>query len=134
VRPRRGAARRRPLSIPAILAATVAVSAVVGLTAANSVATSRAEDSSRAVTADELKPATCAGVALSSVVVGSNGTNGNNLLIGSTAADTLDGNQGNDCVLGGGGNDSLRGSQGTDVCIGGPGTDSFHPSCETQVQ
>jgi len=117
-----------------ILAATIAGSVVLGLTAANSVATSRAADTSRGVAADELKPTDCAGIALAGVVVGNNGTTGNDLLIGSSGVDNLDGGQGNDCILGGGGNDNLRGSQGTDVCVGGPGTDTFHPTCETQVQ
>ena len=84
--------------------------------------------------ADELTPTECAGTAVAGVVVGNNGTNGNDLLIGSSGVDNLDGGLGNDCILGGGGNDSLRGSQGSDVCVGGPGTDTFHPSCETQIQ
>jgi Ca2+-binding RTX toxin-like protein len=117
-----------------MLVVALAASVVVGMTAANSVATSRAGDSSQAVTADTLKPVDCAGITLVSVVVGNVGTNQAELLIGSTANDAMDGNQGNDCILGGGGADSLRGSQGTDVCIGGPGVDTFHPSCETQIQ
>ena len=130
MRPRR---RRRP-SMPVLLVAVVVSSIGVALTAANSVTTSRAGDSSRGVTADQLAPVDCAALALASVVVGSNGTAGNDLLIGSTADDTMDGDRGDDCILGGGGNDTLRGSQNTDVCIGGPGTDAFHPSCETQIQ
>ena len=127
--------RRPGISMSAIAVVAVAASVVVGMTAANSVATSRAGDSTRAVTTDELKPAPdCSGIALSSLVVGINGTNGNDLLVGSTAVDNMDGNLGNDCILGGGGADSLRGSQGTDVCIGGPGIDTFHPTCETQIQ
>ena len=132
-RPRRTRVRRR--SLPIVLAATLAISVIVGLTAANSVATSNAGDSSRAVTAEDLKPSPeCAGITLSSVVVASNGTNGDDLLLGSAGVDNLDGKGGDDCILGGGGNDNLRGSGGTDVCVGGPGTDTFHPSCETQIQ
>jgi Ca2+-binding RTX toxin-like protein len=120
--------------MPLIVAVAVSASLLVGLTAANSVPASSAGDSSQAVTAEQLKPTPdCAGITLTTTVVGVNGTNGSDLLIGTTGNDNMDGKQGDDCILGGPGNDNLRGSQGTDVCIGGGGTDTFHPTCETQI-
>jgi Ca2+-binding RTX toxin-like protein len=133
MRPRRRRPRIRAVSI--VLTAAIFTSMLVGLTAANSVATSRAGDSSQAVTAEDLKPSPdCDGITLTTVVAGANGTNGADLLLGTAGVDNLDGKGGDDCILGGGGNDNLRGSGGTDVCIGGAGVDTFHPSCETQIQ
>lgn len=114
------------------------------------------------ITANDLKPAACAALNLTNLVVGSgnfNGSNGNDLILGSPRADTIDGRQGGDCILGGGDNDILRGHVGNDVLLGGPGndilygnqnndtliggegydicyggggSDSFDPSCEEQ--
>ncbi|MGB9801159.1 MAG: calcium-binding protein [Thermanaerothrix sp.] len=114
------------------------------------------------ITPNDLKPAACAALNLTNLVVGSgtfNGSNGNDLILGSPRADTIDGRQGGDCILGGGDNDILRGHVGNDVLLGGPGddilygnqgsdtliggegydicyggggSDSFDPSCEEQ--
>ena len=126
--------RRRLRSAPFAAIGLVAACLVVGLTAANTVATSKLEDDQRAVATDDLAPTDCSALTLANLVIGNNGTNQADLLVGSAAGTDMDGSQGSDCVLGGGGNDTLRGSQGTDVCVGGPGTDTFHPSCETQIQ
>jgi Ca2+-binding RTX toxin-like protein len=125
------------VSAPAVgfvLVAVVVAALVAALTAANNVPATNVGRIQQAITADDLKPAACAGIALTTVVAGTNGTNGNDLLLGSGAAATLKGNNGNDCIVGGAGNDSLNGGPGTDVCIGGPGTDTFNASCETQIQ
>jgi len=108
---------------------------VVVATAANAVPASNLGSSSQALTADTLKPAACAGITLTNLVIGNNGTNGNDLVLGSAAVDNMNGGNGNNFILrGGGGNDSIAGGGGTDVCIGGPGTDTFNGSCETQIQ
>jgi Ca2+-binding RTX toxin-like protein len=90
--------------------------------------------SSTAITANTLKPAACNGITLTNLVIGNNGTAGNDLVLGSAGVDNMNGAGGNDCVIGGGGNDSIAGGAGTDVCIGGPGTDTFNNNCETQIQ
>ena len=84
----------------------------------------------------DLTPAACTSGTPASLVTGSgvfNGTTQNDLMLGSTAIDTMDGRQQNDCILGGAGNDTIDGFNGTDVCIGGPGTDTF-VRCETAMQ
>ncbi len=86
------------------------------------------------ITADKLKPSSCSAITLATVVAGSTGTAGNDLLLGSAAANTMSGAGGNDCILGGGGNDAISCGAGTDVAIGGPGTDTFNADCETQIQ
>ena len=106
----------------------------LGLTAANVVGASRANDVSRSVTANQLKPTACAALNLVSVFIGANGDAQANLVLGLSSGETRDGGGGDDCVLGGGGDDALRGGTGVDICIGGPGTDVFHPNCETQIQ
>jgi Ca2+-binding RTX toxin-like protein len=87
-----------------------------------------------AITADALKPAACSGITLTTVVSGTTGTSGNDLLLGTSGIDVMSGGNGNDCILGGAGADTIDGGAGTDVCIGGPDTDVFLITCETQIQ
>ena len=103
------------------------------VTAGNGVPATRAGKSSVAISANTLKPASCAALTLTKLVVGVTGTSGADLLVGTAGADTMKGAGGTDCILGGGGNDSINGGAGVDVCIGGPGADTFS-NCETQTQ
>lgn len=50
---------------------------------------------------------------------------GNDTILGSTAANVLDGGNGNDLLEGRTGNDTLRGGSGNDVAFGGDGNDSL---------
>jgi Ca2+-binding RTX toxin-like protein len=89
-----------------------------------------------AITANSLKPAACAALNLTNIIVGSGhvlGTNGNDLIIGSTGNDNMDGKNGDDCLLGGGGNDDINGGNGNSVCIGGSGNDTF-AKCSVIIQ
>jgi hypothetical protein len=135
VRGRRGHRRRR--SVAALAAAvTIVLSGLLGLTNANSVPSTKAADRSQAITANTLKPTECAGITLTNLVRGSgtiNGTNGADLILGSSGVDTISGNNSSDCILGGGGNDSINGGNGADVCIDRLGTNTF-TSCETIYQ
>jgi Ca2+-binding RTX toxin-like protein len=123
-----------------MLAGLILFSTILAAAANNVVPVTRLTDQSTAVTANDLKPPECSAINLTAIVycpVGGgacDGTDANELVIGSTADDDIRSGKGDDCILGGGGNDSIRGEQDTDVCIGGPGTDSFHPSCETKIQ
>jgi Ca2+-binding RTX toxin-like protein len=119
-----------------LLAVLVLVGSVVlALTAANTVPASSVGQVSQPITANDLKPSACAALNLTRVVAGVNGTAGNDLLLGTGAAETLSGNGGVDCILGGGGNDTINGNGAAagDVCIGGPGTDTFK-KCTTAIQ
>lgn len=122
------------------------------IAAANTVAGSAADDSSRSITPNDLAPPECASLNLTNLVVGSgnfNGTNNNDLILGSSGADSANAKSGDDCVflgdgddtlkggndndvlLGGGGDDDLRGEKGTnDYCYGGSGTDTSDGKCE----
>lgn len=108
----------RLVGVLGVLGLLVAWLAVVA-TATNTVPASSLGRTSQAITPDTLKPLDCAGITLTTIVIGSTGTAGNHLVLGSAGVDTMDRNGGNDCIIGGGGNDSLRGSAGTDVCLGG---------------
>jgi hypothetical protein len=127
---------------PGRLARCAAVGSACGLVvisalaATNAVPASNAERDVSTITVDQKKPKpACNGITVTVLITGgANGGNGNDLLLGTAAANNLRGMNGNDCIHGGGGTDTLRGDGGTDVCIGGPGTDTFHASCETQIQ
>ena len=110
----------------------------VGMVAAtaNTVPATRVDYNVSAITINDLKPAACAGLSLTNLIIGSGtltGTSGNDLILGSSGVDVIDGLGGNDCILGGGGDDLITGGDGNDVCQGGPGNDSFS-TCETQNQ
>lgn len=135
-----------------LLALLLALSVISGFAASNTVAESGAGESIFPITANDLKPPECASLDLVNIVVGSgrfDGTNRNDLILGSAGDDIIRGMPGNDCILGGGGNDAIDGSQGddillggpgddglrggpgTDICYGGPGTDTADATCET---
>jgi Ca2+-binding RTX toxin-like protein len=103
------------------------------------VPTTRLTNQSRAIMPNTLKPTACSAITLTSIIYcpasggACNGTNANELILGSPSADTIQGKGGADCILAGGGDDSVSGSKAKDVCIGGPGTDTF-AQCETTIQ
>lgn len=121
-----------------ILLVVIILLSVVSAFAANIIVpTTRLTNQVRAITANTLKPAQCSGITLTTITYCSggicNGGNADELIIGSSNADTIQGKGGEDCIIGGGGNDDITGSQAKDVCIGGPGTDTFS-KCEIAIQ
>ena len=121
-----------------VFLSTLVLSSLISAYAANiAVPSTRLTDQARAITANTLKPTSCAAITLTSVVVctGGNcdGSNANELLIGTPGSERIRGRGGNDCILGGGGDDQLVGNGKSDVCIGGPGFDTFL-TCENMIQ
>jgi Ca2+-binding RTX toxin-like protein len=111
-----------------VLAVLIFLAAATAVAAANTVPGTSMGDSTRAITPNNLKPSRCSAFVVGNLVVGSgniNGTNGNDLILGSAGGDSIDGRQGRDCILGGSGNNTLNGNQGDDVLIGGPGDDDL---------
>ena len=102
--------------------------------AAIAVPATRLTDQTSAITANAIKPNACSGMTLTRVVVctGGNcdGSNANELMIGTSAGERIRGRGGTDCILGGGGDDHLVGNGKSDVCLGGPGSDTV-TSCES---
>ena len=132
---RRSLSPQRRVALAIVLMAVVLglASTTTAIGAANAVPTSKATTNIRPIGANDLKPPECASLTLTTLVIGSAGTNGADLQLGTAAADTLNGNNGADCIIGGGGNDTINGGNGADICIGGPGTDTF-TSCTTSYQ
>jgi Ca2+-binding RTX toxin-like protein len=124
----------RALAAATVLGVLTLLLGVPAYTATNTVAGGKVGQTSLPITADSLKPPDCSGITLTTLVIGTTGTSGNDLLIGTSGIDAMSGGAGNDCILGGGGADTIDGGTGTDVCVGGPGLDVFLPTCETQVQ
>jgi Ca2+-binding RTX toxin-like protein len=124
--------------VAAVLAAACSVCLFAGgpaFTASNTVPGGTVSRSVLAITADTLKPAACSGITLTTIVSGTTGTAGNDLILGTSGIDVISGNNGDDCILGGEGDDTIDGGNGNDVCIGGPGVDLLNPlTCETQIQ
>jgi Ca2+-binding RTX toxin-like protein len=117
------------------LAALILGSMISAMAASNSVSKSNVGEISRSISANDLKPPQCDGIHLNNLIAATgaiSGTAGNDLILGSSGANTISGEGGNDCILGGGGNDTLFGDSGTDVCIGGSGDDILDDSCETK--
>ncbi len=75
-------------------------------------------------------PAECTGT-YGAPIVGTNGSNiingtsGNDLIFAFGGADKVDGKGGDDCIVAGGGADSVKGNNGNDVILGGEGADDL---------
>ncbi len=106
-------------------------------TASNSVPPTRLGQDTRAIGPNDLKPAACAGIVVTNMMIGTgsailNGTSAANLLIGVPGTVTINARQGNDCVVGNSSVTAISGGTGTDVCIGGAST--VFALCETVIR
>jgi Ca2+-binding RTX toxin-like protein len=101
------------------------------------VPTTRLTDQTRSVDPNTLKPAACSGITLNAIVIctggNCNGSNADELILGTAGDDNIKAKNGDDCIVGGGGDDDISGDNGTNVCIGGPGNDTFS-KCDTEIQ
>ena len=93
----------------------VLVGIMTAAAAANTVPTSHLTDQTTAMTANNLKPSQCASYNLTSLVV-------------CGAGGTCNGTTANDLILGSTTNNRINGRAGTDCCIGRPGT--TYTNCE----
>jgi hypothetical protein len=108
------------------LAFWVGASAALALAAGLALPLISVHESTAAQGIEDIKPAECAALTLTNLVVGSGvitGTAGDDLIFGSGGADTITGGAGRDCIVGGGGDDTIDGESGDDVLLGGPGAD-----------
>ena len=145
--------RRRWIGVSlSVLFVVTTITINSAFTASNSVAVSGAGLFAQSIDANALKPATCGGLNLTSIVAGDgdlSGSNSGDLIVGGPSAQSISGAGGNDCILGGAGDDNIDGGNGndslyggdgddsldggkrTDLCFGESGTDSF-AGCETE--
>jgi Ca2+-binding RTX toxin-like protein len=119
--------------IIAMLGILVVLGTVNAIAASNTVSSNHLDELSSAITINNKKPASCT-MNLTNIVVciggTCNGTNGNDLILGTSGGERINGRGGQDCILGGDGDDDIRGGNAGDVCIGGPGNDTY-TGCET---
>ncbi|MBI3743656.1 MAG: hypothetical protein HY261_05140 [Chloroflexi bacterium] len=120
-----------------LLVAVVVSGALAATTAGNTVPASRLGQRIATITANDLKPSECGALTLTTRIIAAtagttNGSAGNDLILGGPGNQTINGNGGNDCVVGGGGKDTVDGGPGTDICI--VSTTSTVKNCETVVR
>jgi Ca2+-binding RTX toxin-like protein len=121
----------------ALTAGALLLSGAVAFTAGNAVQGSKIGETLISQSVNDIKPSQCSGITLTGLVTGTlivNGTDANELILGSVAIDTINGGGGDDCIIGGALGDTLVGGLGNDVCIGGGGTDVLDVSCEVALQ
>ena len=116
------------LIVPLILIFFVLLGILSGAAATNIITSTGLSQTTYMITANDLKPAICT-MDLANIIVDSNGTQGNDLILGSAGDDTggsqLKGLGGDDCILGGDGNDKINGGGGNDIILGGGGDDDI---------
>ena len=100
----------------------ILASAFSAIAALNNVPASHADIDTIPITANDLKPPQCSGINLVNIRTG-NGTNANDLILGSAGNDNMNAQGGDDCILGGDGGDRLRGANGDDIILAGAGND-----------
>ena len=123
--------------LTALAALLVLVSAGPAAASTNEVAASRVARLTLPITIQDLAPAACAGMDLTTLVTIADkkgakiqGTNGNDLIVGSAGDDRIDGRNGDDCLVGGAGADQLDGGNGFDACLAGGDPDDSTSRCE----
>ena len=101
--------RRRWIGVSlSVLFVVTTITINSAFTASNSVAVSGAGLFAQSIDANALKPATCGGLNLTSIVAGDgdlSGSNSGDLIVGGPSAQSISGAGGNDCILGGAGDD-----------------------------
>lgn len=122
--------------IVGFLIVAAGANSIAASTASTTTPSSGLDIYTQVTTANDIKPASCAGITLTHVVSGSGtitGTGNSELITGSAGVDTIDGDLGDDCILGGSGDDDITGNAGTDVCIGGGDAGDVFTTCETTI-
>lgn len=107
-----------------IMIGMIVLAGMIGaLATANTVPSTGAGQSSMTIMANDIKPGECGGITLYNVITGPDGTDSNDLMLGTSGADTHYGFDGDDCMVGGDGDDVLDPGPGDNVVLGGAGYD-----------
>jgi hypothetical protein len=106
-----------------LLAGLISFSMIFAVAANNTVPVTHLTDQSSAITVNDVKPSACSAIVLTAIVYcptgpggACDGTDANELVIGSPAYDDIRSGKGDDCIVAGGDDDDIRGEQ-PDVCI-----------------
>jgi hypothetical protein len=118
---RRRQRRRFVLAAALVVTATLSFATTQAFTAGNTVPTTNIAQLTQSITPAQLTPSECTSLGITSVVGGTGtitSTASHQLVLGSSAADTLNDSFGSDCMVGGAGSDTFNGKKnGGDLCI-----------------
>lgn len=115
------------------IASGVGFLATSAFTATNTVPATNLSSNTRTIGANDLKPAGCSSLTLSSIITGGgnfNNTTANALVLGSSGNDTIGDNTGSACIIGGDGKDHVNGHNG-DFCLANAVNGSQYKNCTT---
>ncbi len=110
--------------LPLVVLLLIVWGAVGSYAATNTVPTTYAADGFIPLSASQLAPPECYGIAFADVLIVSSsgtGTAGNDLILGNASDNTIYGGGGDDCIVAGAGRDYVDGGDGNDVILGGSG-------------
>lgn len=121
------------IAVAMILAAGAGYVATSAFTATNTVPATNLVSNTRTIGANDLKPAGCNSLTLTTIVTGTGNFNSNQqhaLVLGTSAANNIGDNAstGNSCLIGGAGIDHINGKTG-DFCQVGPTIGAIYNSC-----
>ena len=128
---RRGTFGRIAVATAMVIALSVGFLVTSAFTASNTVPTTFISSSTRAIGANDLKPAGCNSLTLTSIVTFTgNFTNSSSqaLVLGDTTSSTVGDNGFVNCIVGGSGTDHITGRFG-DYCEKGPNVNSTYTTC-----
>jgi hypothetical protein len=130
---RRGSFGRLALATLMVIASGVGFLVTSAFTASNTVPATFISSSTRAIGANDLKPAGCNSLTLTTVVtVTGNFSNAvsNALVLGDSGNGNGTDSTGSSCIIAGGGNDHITATTG-DFCQIGPAPGSHYTNCST---
>jgi hypothetical protein len=109
------------LALALVATATLSFATTQAFTASNIVPTTDISQFTQTITPAQLAPSECASLAVTSIVAGTGtiaATATHQLVLGSSAVDTLSDSFGSVCMVGGAGSDTFNGKKnGGDLCI-----------------
>lgn len=132
---RQGRLGRFAVALAMVIASGVGFMVTSAFTASNTVPATYISSSTRTIGANDLKPAGCNSINLTTIVTGTgnfNNSSSNALVLGDSTNNSIKdiGGAGSNCVIGGSGKDKITGGAG-DYCQIGPDPSSTYSGCTT---
>jgi len=130
---RQGRLGRFAVAVAMVIASGVGFMVTSAFTASNTVPATYIGSSTRAIGANDLKPAGCNSLNLTTIVTGTanfNNNTANALVLGDSTSNNIKDNASSSCIIGGSGKDKITGGTG-DFCAIGPNPLSTYSGCTT---
>jgi len=130
---RQGRLGRFAVAVAMVIASGVGFMVTSAFTASNTVPATYIGSSTRAIGANDLKPAGCNSLNLTTIVTGTanfNNSTANALVLGDSTSNNIKDNASSSCIVGGSGKDKITGGTG-DFCAIGPNPLSTYSGCTT---